>query len=102
VARRALSIGDVVAAKPHRSGRQAHFADRLDQAAALAEGVLMPHARYVVIGMFWKTPNKNARRGFVVAMGDDDTVGARAWPDEIRLWNNRNERRWRENANTGA
>lgn len=102
MARRCLRIDDVVAAKEHGRGHQAHFADRMSPEDAFAHGVLIPHARYVVVGPFWRTPHKTARRGFVVALKGGQSDGVRAWPEQLRLWNNRHERRWRAGREKGA
>jgi hypothetical protein len=94
MARRALGIDDVVVAKGHPRGRQAHFADRMQPADAIAHGVLIPHARYVVVGRWWRTPK--GRRGFVVQTeASKRGPVAKVMPGEVRLWTNRVERRWR-------
>lgn len=101
MARRALGIDDVVAAKEHPRGRQAHLADRMAPADAIAHGVLIPHAKYVVVGRWWRTPR--GRRGLVVQteVSIDASKGgplAKIMPGEVRMWNNRDERQWRHDS----
>lgn len=102
MARRELRIDDIVAAKEHGPGHQLHYADRLPPEEAFAHGILIPHARYVVVARFWRSPCKTARRGFVVALKGGASDGVRAWPEQLRLWDNRAERRWRAGREKGA
>jgi hypothetical protein len=100
--RRALIAGDIVAATPHRRGRQAHLADRLDPKAAIRDGVLLPHRQYVVVWSGRKTEAKTSPRELLVGLpGDDGTAGgdvvprAAVRPSDVRLWTNPQERRRR-------
>jgi hypothetical protein len=94
VARRVLMPGDLVAACPHKRGRQAHFADRLDVAAALPHGVLIPHTQYRVVSPVFV--GRGAHKLLIVALPDGSHT--RVKPGTVRLWNNPLERRHRREA----
>jgi hypothetical protein len=102
--RRALIPGDIVAASPHRRGRQAHLADRLDPGAALREGVLVPHVRYKVMAVGRRTPAMTSQKLLLVGTPEQPIRGkwrdlamvcAEVRPSAVRLWTNPQERRRR-------
>jgi hypothetical protein len=93
--RRALIPGDIVAASPHRRGRQAHLADRLDPGAAIRDGVLIPHCRYVVVKTSRDSRAKTARRSLWVTIEGGAVAEVKVRPSAVRLWTNPQERRRR-------
>ena len=103
MARRALQRDDVVAACAHKPGRQAHFADRLDQREALKHGVLLPHRKYVVTHAYRKGEGRTSPKRLLVCMvgderaplGDERVPRVSVRPSEVRLWSNPQERKWR-------
>lgn len=99
VSRRALIAGDIVAASPHRRGRQAHLADRLDPKAAVRDGVLLPHRQYVVVWSGRKTEAKTSPRELLVGLVGDERHNClervKVRPSAVRLWTNPQERRRR-------
>jgi len=101
MARRALVAGDEVSAVEHRPGRQSHFADKLDPRAAAREGVLIPHRRYIVVGVARDSRARTARRSLLVALEDGGHV-LKVRPGAVRLWTNPKERRRRYLAEAAA
>jgi hypothetical protein len=99
MARRALVPGDLVAACPHKAARrQAHIADRLDAATALACGVLIPHTQYRVVAPVFV--GRGAHKLLIIALPDGQET--RVAPGAVRLWTNALERKHRREAQRAA